>query len=438
MSGRFLDRIALGRPELRAWALYDWANSAFFTVIVTAVFPIFYAQVVAAGLEPAMRRESFALATTWSLLIAAIAAPLLGALADVSARKKLFLSGFMLLGALATAGMFLLGPGDVRLAQWLFGIANFGAAGSFVFYDALLVHVARDEERDQLSSSAYALGYLGGGLALLLCVLLIRHPVGGMDTATATQAGFVLVALWWGVFSLPLILSVPEPPRQMEADEQAGMSVFVRSFTRMGETFRELRHWKAAFLMMLAFLIYNDGIGTIIRMAVTFGEEKAIPAETMLAVILTVQFVGIPFSILFGRLAGRIGAKRAILLALAVYVGIAIYAAQMNSQREFWIMALAVGAVQGGAQSLSRSLFARLVPAHKAGEFFGLFATLEKFAGVLGPYLFVVFPTSEGAILALIAFFVIGAAILARVDVETGARLAREAEQGVRSDGSLN
>jgi UMF1 family MFS transporter len=216
------------------------------------------------------------------------------------------------------------------------------------------------------------------------------------------------------------------------------MSVFVRSFTRMGETFRELRHWKAAFLMMLAFLIYNDGIGTIIRMAVTFGEEKAIPAETMLAVILTVQFVGIPFSILFGRLAGRIGAKRAILLALAVYVGIAIYAAQMNSQREFWIMALAVGAVQGGAQSLSRSLFARLVPAHKAGEFFGLFATLEKFAGVLGPYLFVVFPTSEGAILALIAFFVIGAAILARVDVETGARLAREAEQGVRSDGSLN
>jgi UMF1 family MFS transporter len=434
MTQPFWRRIALHRGELCAWALYDWANSAFFTVIITAVFPIFYSQVVAAGLEPAARRESFALATTWSLLGAALAAPLLGALADVSGRKKRFLAAFLALGVLSTAGMFWLGPGDVRLAQWLFGLANFGAAGSFVFYDALLVHVARDSERDGLSSSAYALGYLGGGLALLVCVLLLQHPPEGWDTGLATRAGFVLVALWWGLFALPLLLMVSEPPRRLEADEQAGMSVFVRSFTRMGETFRELRRWRAAFLMMLAFLIYNDGIGTIIRMAVTFGEEKNISAQTMLAVILTVQFVGIPCAILFGLLAGRIGAKRAILLALGVYIAIAIYAAQLSSEREFWIMALGVAAVQGGAQSLSRSLFARLIPAHKSGEFFGLFATLEKFAGVLGPYLFVILPTSEGAILALIVLFAGGALLLTRVDVEQGASLAREAEQGLHQE----
>lgn len=434
MRRPFLERLALQRPELRAWALYDWANSAFFTVVITAVFPIFYAQVVAGELAPGERRESFALATTWSLLIAALASPLLGALADVSGRKKGFLAAFILLGALSTAGMFWLGPGDVASAQWLFGLANFGAAGSFVFYDSLLVAVAREEERDRLSSSAYAIGYLGGGLALLLCVLLIRNPPLGWDAGLATRVGFVLVAAWWGLFSLPLLLQVREPARRMESDEHSGMGVFVRSFTRMGETFKELRRWRAAFLMMLAFLVYNDGIGTIIRMAVTFGEEKQIAAETMLAVILVVQFVGIPFAILFGRLAQSFGAKRAILLALVVYIGIAIYAAQLSSEREFWIMALAVAAVQGGAQSLSRSLFARLIPAHKAGEFFGLFATLEKFAGVLGPYLFVILPSSETAILALIAFFVIGALLLACVDVEKGASLAREAERGLQPE----
>lgn len=432
----WLERIALHRPQLRAWAWYDWANSAFFTVVVTAVFPIFYMQVVAAELSPQLRRESFATATTLSLLVAALAAPILGALADVSGSKKRFLASFMLLGAGSTAAMFVLGPGDVRLAQWLFGLANFGAAGSFVFYDALLVHVARREEQDQLSASAYALGYLGGGLALLLCVLLIQHPdwLGWEDASSATRAGFVLVGLWWGLFSLPLLLTVPEPPRQLESDETQAMSIWVRGFTRMRETLAELRRWRAAFWMMLAFLVYNDGIGTIIRMAVSFGEERQISSSTLLAVILTVQFVGVPCALAFGRLAARIGAKRAILLTLLIYTGISIYAAQLSTEREFWIMALAVASVQGGAQSLSRSLFARLIPAHKSGEFFGLFATLEKFAGVLGPYLFVLLPSSQAAILALIAFFVLGAVLLLLVDVEKGAALAREAEQALREE----
>jgi UMF1 family MFS transporter len=434
---RLLERLALQRPELRAWAMYDWANSALFTVVITAVFPVFYSKVLAADLDPDARRSTFGWATTVSLLVAALISPLLGALADYARVKKKVFALFLAVGVLSTAGMWFLRPGDWVLGCVLFGLANIGAAGSFVFYDALLSHVAREGELDQLSSTAYAVGYLGGGLCLALCVWMIQQPatfgLASGDSTLPARTGFLVVALWWALFTIPFFRQVSEPAPALEPDEQRGMNPVRVAFTRLSETLRELRRWRAAFLMMIAFLIYNDGIGTVIRMATLFGEERRIPEQTMLGAILVVQFVGIPCAILFGRLAGRIGAKRAIQVALLVYVGIAFVAYGMDTVGEFWTMAVLVGTVQGGAQALSRSLFASLVPKHKSAEFFGLFSTLEKFAGVIGPAVFSVSASSGAAILSLIAFFVVGGAILACVDVSQGQALAREAERALHS-----
>ncbi len=433
----WLERLALHRPELRAWALYDWANSALFTVVITAVFPVFYSKVLAEGLDADARRSTFGWATTVSLLVAAVISPLLGALADFARVKKKLFGAFLVLGVLSTAALFFLRPGDWQLGRVLFGLANIGAAGSFVFYDALLSHVAREDEMDQLSSSAYAVGYLGGGLCLALCVWMIQQPalfgLAGADKTLPARMGFLVTALWWAAFSVPFFLRVSEPPPALEADEERGMNPLRVAFTRLSETLRELRRWRAAFLMMVAFLVYNDGIGTVIRMATLFGEQNGISSDTMLLAILVVQFVGIPCAILFGRLATRVGAKAAILCALAVYVGIAVVAYGMNTEREFWIMAVLVGTVQGGAQALSRSLFASLVPKHKSAEFFGLFSTLEKFAGVIGPAVFSASASSGAAILSLIGFFAVGGAILACVDVRGGQALAREAERALHS-----
>src|SRR5689334_6637317 len=335
---RLLERLALHRPELRAWALYDWANSALFTVVITAVFPVFYAKVLAADLDPDARRSTFGWATTASLLVAAVLGPLLGALADYARVKKKLFGAFMALGVLATAGMFFLRPGDWTLGCVLFGLANVGAACTFVFYDALLSHVAREGELDQLSTSGYAIGYLGGGLCLALAVWMIRQPalfhLDGSDPTLPTRAGFLLVACWWALFTIPFFRDVREPEQALEPDEQRGLNPVRVAFTRLSETLRELRRWRAAFLMMIAFLVYNDGIGTVIRMATLFGQERKIPENTMLLAILVVQFVGIPCAILFGRLAARIGAKRAILCALVVYVGIACVAYGMDTVGE--------------------------------------------------------------------------------------------------------
>jgi MFS transporter, UMF1 family len=434
-----LERLVLHRAETRAWALYDWANSAMFTVIITAVFPIFFRQVAAQGLDDDAKRSVFGWSTTISLVVVAVLSPILGAAADYARIKKRLFAVFLAIGVLSTAAMFWIGAGDWHLACWLFGLVNIGAAGSFVFYDAMLSSVAEGEEMDSLSTSAYALGYLGGGLCLALCLALIQKPAWfGLAVASdapleaktlPTRIGFLIVAAWWLVFSIPFFRHVREPKIAIERDERAGLNPGRVALVRLSETFRELRAYRQAFLFMLAFLVFNDGIGTIIRMATLFGDERGIAKNVMILCILLVQFVGIPFAFLFGALAKRMGAKRAILVAVAVYVGICVLGYRMTTQGEFIALAVLVGMVQGGAQALSRSLFASLVPQHKSGEFFGLFSTLEKFAGVAGPAVVSLAATTSVAILSLIGFFAVGGGILMLVDVEGGRRAARDAEQ---------
>jgi UMF1 family MFS transporter len=440
---RLLARVGLDRPELRAWAMYDWALSAMQVGIMTAIFPIYFVKVAGAGLPESKPSEYLGYANSIALAIAAVLSPVLGAVADFRAAKKRFLLGFMLVGMLATAGMWFIQSGDLALASTLFVICMIGASGSVVFYEALLPHVARPEEIDQVSTAGYALGYIGGGLLLTLNLAWILKPelLGlpsgpGLSDAEATlptRLAFLTVALWWGVFAIPLFRTVPEPPARLESDERKGENPLRAAFVRLGETFHELRGYRQAFLLLLAFLIYNDGIQTIIKMAAAYGTELGIGQSSLITAILLVQFVGVPFAFLFGRLAHRIGAKPAIFVGLVVYTLISIVGYSMRTATHFFVLAILVGTVQGGTQALSRSLFASMIPPHKSGEFFGFFSVFEKFAGILGPLFFAwaiaITGSSRVAFLSVIAFFAVGAAILALVDVEAGRKAAQDAER---------
>jgi UMF1 family MFS transporter len=414
--------------------MYDFGNSAFMTVIITAIFPIYYTLVASHGIAKETAEFRFAMATTGAMIVIAVLAPILGAVTDFAPIKKRMIAGFLSMGVISVALMFFIQQGNWVLALVLFVIANFAANGSFVFYDSLLPHLAKDEEIDRVSTAGYALGCIGGGLLLALNLAWISKPEWfGLPTGTLpTRLAFLSVAIWWALFSIPLFRKVPEPPVRLESDESRGQSPIKAAFTRLGETFRELKKFRNAFLMLLAFLIYNDGIGTIIRMAALYGAGIGIEENYMIAAILLTQFVGVPFAFAFGALAGKIGAKRSIFLALVVYTGISVIGYYMKTAAHFLALAILVGMVQGGAQALSRSLFASLIPRHKAGEFFGFFAVVEKFAGIIGPLVFgaviAVSGSSRGAILSVIAFLVVGGILLMFVNVAEGQRLAREAE----------
>ncbi len=431
---RLLERLGLHRPELRAWALYDWANSAFWTTIIAAVFPIYFTRVAAGELPPAVATARFAAATTFAMVVIALLSPLLGALADYAGLKMKMLGAFLLLGVASTAAMFFIGRGDWELALLLFVLGNIGVTGSLVFYESLLPHIASEEERDMVASAGFALGYLGGGLLLAVNLLWIQKPAlfGIADETTASRLSFLSVALWWLGFSIPLFRRVREPERRLEGDEAGSESPLRVAVSRLRETFRELKVYREAFLMLAAFLIYNDGILTIIRMATSYGTEIGLDQGVLISALLITQVVGIPFAFLFGWLAKRITAKRAILLALAVYVVISVVGYRLSSATDFYLLAILVGTVQGGAQALSRSLFSTLIPAHKSAEFFAFFGVFDKFAGIFGPALFALTITATGssrnAVLSVIGFFVVGGVLLSMVNVEKGRRVAREAE----------
>lgn len=443
----FLNALGLHRPELRAWAMYDWAVSAMQTVITTAVFPIYFISVAGAEMTKPEATAWYSWANTAGALLIAVISPILGAVADYRSAKKRFLSVFMLLGVFSTMGMYFIMQGDLFLACTLFVLSLAGATGSMTFYESLLPHIAREDEIDRVSTGAYAMGYIGGGLLLALNLAWISNPgLIGLPTGNnltpeqstlPARLAFVSVGVWWLLFSLPILRGVPEPPRLIEADEAPTENPVKVAFSRLRETLTELRLFKQAFLTMLAFTIYNDGIQTIVRMATVFGEELGLPRSDLITAILIVQFVGIPFAFLFGTLASKLGTKLSILLGLAIYTGICIYAYTIHTVTEFYVLAGMVAMVQGGTQALSRSMFASMVPKHKSGEFFGFYSVFEKFGGILGPAVFGIAVTTTGssrsAILWVISFFVVGGTLLTRVNIAEGERMAREADAHTRA-----
>jgi MFS transporter, UMF1 family len=435
-----LSRLGLDRPELRAWAMYDWAASSVQTTIMVAVFPIYFVKVAGAGLVESGATQRLATVNTLALVIVALLSPVLGAVSDTRGIKKQLLAVFLLIGAASVAGMFFIHRGELERASTLFVLSMVGVAGSFVFYEALLPHIARPGEIDRVSTAGYAMGYVGGGILLAFNLAWIQKPAWfglpagpGLSENEATlpvRLAFVSVAIWWLIFSVPLFRRVTEPLPRLEPDERRGENAVRMAFVRLRETFQELRGYRQAFLMLLAFLIYNDGIQTIIKMATAYGTEIGIGQSALIGAILLVQFVGIPCSFLFGSLATRIGAKQAIFLGLVIYTAISVLGYFMRTATHFYILAGLVGMVQGGTQALSRSLFARMIPQHKSGEFFGFFSVFEKFAGIFGPLIFAgtiaATGSSRNAILSVIGFFVVGGWLLYSVDVDEGQRAASE------------
>jgi UMF1 family MFS transporter len=436
--GTLLTRIGLGRPVLRAWAMYDWANSAFWTTVIVAVFPPFFSEYAAAGLPEGAATQRLAWATTLAVTIVALMAPILGAIADHRPLKKTLLGIFVAIGVTATLLMATVGRGDWLYALALFVVGNIGVASTLVFYDALLPHIAAPDELDRVSTAGFAIGFIGGGVLLMMNLAWILRPsmFGLPDAVAGLKLSLASVGIWWLVFSIPLLRRVPEPAVHLRELGGGIVSQIRGGMIAAWTTLQELRsQTRNAFLMLLAFLLYNDGIQTIIRMSSVYGLEIGIDRNAQIAAFIIVQFVGVPCSFAFGAVAGRVGAKTALFGALTVYVCTSVLGYFMSATWHFFALAFMVGLVQGGSQALSRSLFARMIPKHKSSEYFGFFAVFEKFAGIAGPLVFAVsgqlFGSSRVAVLSVILFFVLGALVLTQVDVVAGEAEAAAAEAGL-------
>jgi MFS transporter, UMF1 family len=425
------------RRAVNAWCLYDWANSAFACTVMAALYPPFFRAVAEAdGLAPAAATARWGLVTALALLAAAALSPLLGAVADATGAKKRMLGGAMALGASVTALFALLPDRGWQLAGVAFGVANLGFASSFVFYEALLPHVARPGRMDAVSARGYAWGYLGGGLLLVLNMLWVTMPerFGLAGAGAAVRLSFVSVAVWWAVFSIPILRHVAEPPAagRVAAGPAAAGRMWRRSFARLAATWRDIRGYRPLAVMLAAYWLYNDGIGTIIKMATAYGGEIGIGTAHMIQALVLTQFVGFPCTLLCGKLAGRVGPRPVLLGGLVVYGGICILGYFMTTAWHFFALAGLVGTVQGGTQALSRSLFGSMVPRHKSAEFFGFYATSGKFAGIAGPLIFALVSQATGAsrlsVLFLLVFFAAGGWLLCRVDLAAGRAQARAVE----------
>ena len=402
------------------WVLYDWANSAFATTIMAAILPTFYSTVAAAQLPPHVASSYWGFTNTIAMLIIALTAPILGAISDYLNAKKRFLAAFVAVGVVGTAFLATIHSGEWLKASLLYIVGRTGFASANIFYDALLPHIAPRREIDRVSALGYAVGYLGGGLLLALNLLMILQPhwFGFPDSEAAARFSFLTVAVWWAAFSIPLFRWVPEP--LVTQINERKVNPLREGMRRIVGTLREIRRYRQAFRFLLAFWLYNDGIGTIIVMAVIFGVEIGIGQQHLIGAILMVQFVGMPFAILFGKLAQRLGAKRSILLGLSVYTGIAMGGYFIQSAFHFWMLAVAVAMVQGGTQALSRSLYGKLIPREKSAEFYGFYDVSQKFSGILGPAVFGFMSkltgNSRSGIFSLIVFFIGGALVLLSVE----------------------
>ncbi len=418
------------KRAINAWTMYDWANSTFATTIMAAVLPVYYSKVAAAHLAPNIATAYWGYTTSISALVAALLSPILGALADFRGSKKRFLTIFMIIGVTATALLYFVRTGDYLLASLFFFFGNIGFAGSLVYYDALLPHVAYPEEIDQVSSKGYAMGYIGGGILLAVNLAMIQLAPAEL-TGLMTRLSFLTVAVWWFIFTLPLLRTVKEPPRRILPEEENVHPIKV-SFDRLGKTFREIRNYRDLFMMLIAFWVYANGIGTIITMATIYGAEIGISQTTLIGTLLMVQFLAAPFAFLFGWLAKKMGTKKAIYLSLCIYTVIAVLGYFLYHEWQFWMLGAMVATVQGGSQALSRSLIGRLMPKSKSAEFYGFFSVSEKFSTIAGPALFGIVSQIMGhsrlSIASLVIFFLVGLFLLTKVNVERGIRTAQAEE----------
>ncbi|MEH6938512.1 MFS transporter [Bacillus sp. JJ664] len=401
-----------------SWMLYDWANSAYSIIITTAVFPLFYkAAATKAGINASDSTAYLGYTIAISTFILAMLGPILGTIADYKGFKKKFFSFFLILGVSFTALLAFIPSDKWLLLLICYTIAAIGSAGANVFYDAFLVDVTTEKRMNRISARGFGLGYIGSTIPFLISIAIIilaQQEILPITTTTASQIAFVITAIWWGLFSIPILRNVHQ--NYFIEPEQKPI---INSFKRLGKTFKNIRQYRALFLFLLAYFFYIDGVGTIITMSTAYGSDLGISSTNLLIILFVTQAVAAPFSILFGRLSEKFSGKKMLYVGISIYIIICIYAFFLKTAVDFWILAMLVATSQGGIQSLSRSFYAKLVPKEKSNEFFGFYNIFGKFASIMGPLLVGLTAQMTGrsnmGVFSLIILFVIGIIILTKV-----------------------
>jgi len=410
-----------------SWAFYDWANSAYSTTVMAGFFPLFFKEYWADPHNPSQSTFYLGMANSIASMVVAALAPLLGSVADQGSIKKKFLTFFAFLGVIMTGGLWMVAQGNWQMAVLFYVIATIGFASGNVFYDALLPGLASEERVDAVSSLGFGIGYLGGGLLFLVNVFMYLKPelFGIPDGATAIKLSFLSVAVWWAVFTIPLILFVPEPKNYENIDFNNAIRM---GWVQLVQTFKEIRNMKVVGTFLLAYWFYIDGVDTIIRMAVDYGMSLNFPGESLIIALLIVQFVAFPAALIYGWLASKIGAKTGIMVGIIAYSFITLLGYFMTEAWHFYVLAILIGLFMGGIQALSRSLYTRIIPPDKSAEFFGFYNMLGKFAAIIGPALMgtiaLVTGSARLSILSILLLFILGAFFLNKVDIKEGKRLA--------------
>ena len=401
--------------EKFSWSLYDWANSVFATTVLAGFFPLFFKSFWAGDLDDATSTALLGTVSSVAGLIIVLIAPILGAMADLSRNKKLFLLIFALLGIISTSTLFFISYGFWEWSLIIFGLSIIGFSGANIFYDSLLIDVSSDEDRNYVSSMGYALGYLGGGILFLINVLMYLYP-SYFNLNSQTEGilySFLSVALWWFVFSMPLFLFVKQKKINDIADFK---NPFKQSFIRVLNTFREIKKYKPVLIFLIAYWFYIDAIDTIVRMAVAYGTDLGFDSSKLIIALIFTQVIGFPATFAYGYLAEKFGLFNMLVVGILIYILICIYSLFITSATDFFILAGLVGLVQGGVQSVSRTIFSRLIPQDKATEFFGFYNLIGKSAVVVGPalvgWMAYIFDNPKAGIISLLLLFIPGIIIL--------------------------
>ncbi len=424
------------RKEIFGWAMYDFANSAFATTISSVVFNVYFTKVIVGDGGAVIFGHNIPASSLWgytvslSILLVVFTAPILGAIADFSGTKKRFLFLYCYLACLFTGLLFFAEEGDYIFAMIFYMLANYCFAGSLGFYNAFLPEISTKENIGRISGFGWAIGFIGGGILLAINLVMIRNPqLLGIPDEDNLPVRFVIlsVAIWWAVFSIPIFLFVRGPKTR---GDLSGWKAVTGGARQLISTFQEIRKLRVVFLFLIGYWLYIDGVDTIIRMAVDYGMSIGLDSNSLILALLITQFIGFPAAIAFGKIGEKLGTKTGIFIGIGVYIGVTVWSFFMKREIEFYALAIAIGLVQGGVQSLSRSFYTRLIPENKAAEFFGFYNMLGKFAAVIGPaligWLSVITHSPRYSILSIIVLFISGAVILYFVNEKEGHNMAKE------------
>ena len=416
------------KKEILSWSLYDWANSTFSTTVMAGFFPIFFKQYWSTSAEVTVTTWYLGLANSIASILVATLAPFLGAIADKASVKKRLLIFFAFLGIISTGTLSIINQGQWIIAIVFYVSASIGFMSANIFYDSLLPSVAPKEKRDFVSSFGYALGYIGGGILFLINVLMYLKPelFGISDAASAIKLSFLTVAIWWAVFSIPIMVFVKEP----SVSENIGITNSIKlGFNQLKSTIATIKKFKVVTTFLIAYWFYIDGVDTVIRMAVDYGTSIGFSTSALIIALLLVQFIAFPATLIYNWFASKIGIKRGIFIGIIGYILISIFASLVSKEWHFYAIAVMIACFQGGIQALSRSLYSTIIPKSNAAEFFGFYNMFGKFAAIIGPplvgYIGLVTGNPRIGILSVIMLFILGGIMLAKVDVEEGERVAR-------------